>query len=197
MEKKPLKDRESTEKRLLAAVGEIIEEKGLEYLGVNAVAQKAGVSKMLIYRYFGSLEELITRYIMQRDYWVNIPTEIPGKDELNVFIKDLFRKQIKQLRDDKLLIRLHRWELSANNPVVEQIRRKREENGIKLIEFISRISGVPYSQIQFLATLISSSITYLTMFGDVCELYNGYNLKTEESWKQLEDGINLIIDKWI
>ena len=43
------KDRETTEKRLLTAVGEIVEESGLESLGINAVAQRAGVSKMLIY----------------------------------------------------------------------------------------------------------------------------------------------------
>ena len=135
------KDRETTEKRLLTAVGEIVEESGLESLGINAVAQRAGVSKMLIYRYFGSLEDLIAQYIIQRDYWVNIPTEIPGKNELNAFVKDMFREQIRQLREDKMLIRLYRWELSVNNPIVEQIRRKREENGIKLIEFISRISN--------------------------------------------------------
>lgn len=41
------KDRETTEKRLLTAVGEIVEESGLESLGINAVAQRAGVSKML------------------------------------------------------------------------------------------------------------------------------------------------------
>lgn len=39
------KDRETTEKRLLTAVGEIVEESGLESLGINAVAQRAGVSK--------------------------------------------------------------------------------------------------------------------------------------------------------
>ena len=191
------KDRETTEKRLLTAVGEMIEESGLESLGLNAVAQRAGVLKMLIYRYFGSLEDLIAQYIMQRDYWVNIPTEIPGKNELNAFVKDMFREQIRQLREDKMLIRLYRWELSVNNPIVEQIRRKREENGIKLIEFISRISGVPFSQIQFLATMISSSITYLAMFGDVGKVYNGYDFKTDDSWEQLEKGINLIVDKWI
>ena len=61
------KDRETTEKRLLTAVGEIVEESGLESLGINAVAQRAGVSKMLIYRYFGSLEDLIAQYIIQQD----------------------------------------------------------------------------------------------------------------------------------
>ena len=191
------KDREATEKRLLAALGEIIEESGLEFLGVNAVAQRVGVSKMLIYRYFGSLEELIGRYIMQRDYWVNIPDELPAQDELNAFVKNMFREQIRRFREDKLLIRLYRWELSAGSPVVEQIRRKREENGLKLIESISRNSGIPYSQIQFLATMLSSSISYLAMFGDVASVYNGYDFKTDESWRQLEEGINLLVDKWI
>lgn len=152
---------------------------------------------MLIYRYFGSLEELIGRYIMQRDYWVNIPEELPAQDELNAFVKNMFREQIRRFREDKLLIRLYRWELSAGSPVVEQIRRKREENGLKLIESISRNSGIPYSQIQFLATMLSSSISYLAMFGDVASVYNGYDFKTDESWRQLEEGINLLVDKWI
>ncbi|MCD7973301.1 MAG: TetR/AcrR family transcriptional regulator [Candidatus Azobacteroides sp.] len=191
------KDRESTEKRLLETVGLIIEENGLEFLGVNQVAQRAGVSKMLIYRYFGSLEELIARYIMQYDYWVNLPAEIPDKKELNGFIKNLFREQIRQLRENKLLIRLCRWELSVNNSLVEEIRKKREENGVRLIDFVSRISGIPYSQIQILATLISSSITYLAMFGDVAEVYNGFPIHKEEGWKQLEEGINAIIDEWL
>ena len=64
-------------------------------------------------------------------------------------------------------------------------------------EFISRISGVPFSQIQFLATMMSSSITYLAMFGDVGKVYNGYDFKTDDSCEQLEKGINLIVDKWI
>jgi AcrR family transcriptional regulator len=36
---------------LIKAVDELIEENGFEGLGINAVAAKAGVSKMLIYPY--------------------------------------------------------------------------------------------------------------------------------------------------
>ncbi|MCD7976327.1 MAG: TetR/AcrR family transcriptional regulator [Tannerellaceae bacterium] len=190
------KDRESTEQRLLGAVGDMIKEQGLECLGINVIAQRAGVSKMLIYRYFGSLEELIARYIMTRDYWVNVPTEVPGKKDLNPFLKKLFSEQIRQLRSDKILIRLYRWELTTHNSVVEEIRKKREKNGVLLIEYISRISGVSYQQVQSLATLISSAITYLAMFGDVCEVYNGLPLQEETAWEQLEEGIHLIIDQW-
>lgn len=56
MEKEVIKNRQTTEMNLIKAVDELIEENGFEGLGINAVAAKAGVSKMLIYRYFNSLD---------------------------------------------------------------------------------------------------------------------------------------------
>ena len=50
MERELLRNRKATEQRLLSAIQELIEESGFEKLGINAVASKAGVSKMLIYR---------------------------------------------------------------------------------------------------------------------------------------------------
>ena len=64
-----MKNREHTESRILEAVASIIESEGFEKLGINTIASKANVSKMLIYRYFGGLEELIAQFIMQKDYW--------------------------------------------------------------------------------------------------------------------------------
>ena len=59
MEKEITKNRQATEMTLITAVNDIIEESGFEGLGINAVAAKAKVSKMLIYRYFNSLDGLI------------------------------------------------------------------------------------------------------------------------------------------
>ena len=47
-----MKDKELTQEKILEAVDSIIANDGFERVGVNAIAQKAGVSKMLIYRYF-------------------------------------------------------------------------------------------------------------------------------------------------
>ena len=58
MEKEITKNRQATEMTLITAVNDIIEESGFERLGINAVAAKAKVSKMLIYRYFNSLDGL-------------------------------------------------------------------------------------------------------------------------------------------
>lgn len=63
-----MKNREQTEEKILEAVGSIIENQGFEKVGINAIAMEAGVSKMLIYRYFGGVEELIAQYLIQKDY---------------------------------------------------------------------------------------------------------------------------------
>lgn len=94
MEKEHVKNRQATEQLLLEAVNRLVEQDGFEGLGINAVAAQAGVSKMLIYRYFGSLNGLIAAYIRQYDFWINVRPELPGRERLGDFIKELFRQQI-------------------------------------------------------------------------------------------------------
>lgn len=76
------RDREATERRLLDTIGRMINEIGFEKIGINAVAAQSGVSKILIYRYFGSMEGLMTAYIRQHDFWINFPHEIPERSQL-------------------------------------------------------------------------------------------------------------------
>lgn len=196
-ENKQTKDRESTEKKMLDAVGKIIAEEGFEKVGVNLVAQKAGVSKMLIYRYFGSVEDLIAEYILRKDYWIDISTEETKIQDTGQFIKKVFREQIAQLRKDVTMRRLYRWELSTDNPVISQLREKREAKECKLIEIVSSLTHSPTKEIAAVASIVSASISYLTMLEESLAVYNGINLQTDSGWEDIAQGIDLIIDSWI
>lgn len=123
MEKEMIKNRQATELALIKAVDDIIEESGFEGLGINAVAAKAGVAKMLIYRYFNSLDGLIAAYIQQNDYWINFDEELPDPEHIGAFIKQIFRRQIMELRKSYTLKRLYRWELTTNNKFVQRTAR--------------------------------------------------------------------------
>lgn len=103
------RDREATEKRLLDTIGKMIAEDGFEKIGINAIATQSGVSKILIYRYFGSVEGLMAAYIRQHDFWLNFPLEYPSREKLPAFVKSLFQGQIEQLRSNPTLKRLYRW----------------------------------------------------------------------------------------
>jgi AcrR family transcriptional regulator len=190
------KDRSNTEQKLLSALENIIEEDGFEKLGVNAIASKAGVSKVLIYRYFGSVDNMILEFLSQKDFWINFSVEFPNGGDLKEFIKKMFRGQISQLREDKLSQRLHRWELSTNNSIIDKLRLKRESKGITLVTIVSQLSQHPQEEVAALATIMSASITYLTLLSESCPIYNGIDLQSDRGWEQIALGLDLLIDKW-
>lgn len=188
------KDRESTELRLLDAVGELVEQDGFENLGINAVAQRAGVSKVLIYRYFESLEGLISAYIRRHDFWINFDRQLPAPQEIGSFAKQVFREQIRRLRENYTLRRLYRWELTSDNALIRQLREERERKGVWLTETFARLSGRPFQEVAVPAALLSSAISYLVLLEENCEQYNGIALQQEAGWRELEQGIDRLID---
>lgn len=192
-----MKSREQTESKILEAVASIVESDGFEKLGINTIALKANVSKMLIYRYFGGLEELVARFIMQKDYWANTDTLILNPHSVGDSIKSMFRNQIEQLRNDVTLRRLCRWELSCHNACIDRLRDKREENGCNLIKVVSRLTGCSNSEVASLASILSASIGYLTLIEDQCPTYNGIALQTDKGWEQIAQGVDMIVDLWI
>ena len=192
-----MRNREQTAQRILEAVGSIIENQGFEKVGINAIAAEAGVSKMLIYRYFGGLEELVTQYLLQKDYWANTDIDDINREAVGESIKSMFCRQIEQLRNDVTLRRLYRWELYTNNQNIRQLRNRREENGCRLIKMVSALTGCPDAQVAALASILSASISYLALLEDQCQSYNGICLQTDEGWNQLMQGIEMIIDLWI
>lgn len=190
------KDKEVTKQKLLAAVGIVINRDGFEKVGVNAVANEAKVSKILIYRYFGSLGDLIIEYLSQNDFWISFSISLPKDDNLKEFLKKMFSEQIHQLRENKLMGRLHRWELTTNNSVIEKLRLKRESKGVTLITVVSQLIQHPQEEVAALASILSASITYLILLSDNCPIYNGIDLQSESGWKQISKGVDLLIDTW-
>lgn len=192
-----MKDRELTQQKILQAVDNIIANDGFERLGVNAIAQKSGVSKMLIYRYFGGLDDLIAHYLLSKDYWAN--TDIHAIDGADVAgsLKRMFREQIIQLRNDVTLRRLCRWELTTDNENIRQLRDRRERNGCELIKAVSGFTHSHHIDVAALATILSASISYLVLIEEQSPTYNGINLRSNEGWEQVVKGLDLMIDLWI
>ena len=189
------RDRETTERRLLDTIGQMINESGFEKIGINAVANQSGVSKILIYRYFGSVEGLMAAYIRQHDFWINFLQELPDRNQLQAFLKNMFKEQIEQLRSNPTLKRLYRWELSSDNEMIVKLREQREKAGMQRLAKISELTGYPQEELAPLATLLTASITYLVMLEEFCPVYNGIPLNNDTGWRQIIQGIDTLIDK--
>lgn len=190
------KNKETTKKKLLSALGEIITEDGFEKIGVNNIASRAGVSKVLIYRYFETVDNMVIEYLSEIGFWQNFSIDFPNNENLNEFLKKTFRKQIEQLRTDAVMRKLLRWELGEKNAVIEKVRLKRESKGVTLVTIVSQMSQSPHEGVATLATIMNASISYLMLLSENSPFYNGIDIQGDKGWEQIAKGIDLLVDLW-
>jgi AcrR family transcriptional regulator len=136
--------------RLIAAVGDTLREKGYHGLGMNKIALQAGVSKPMVYEYFGNLNGLLKAYIGRKDTWLayfeslELP-ENPTTEELkNCFIK-MLQDQFLFFHGDKEMQKLVLWQISEFNPLMRAACEARERAGLRLLELADghfRNSGI-------------------------------------------------------
>lgn len=189
------RDREATERKLLDAVGQLAEEVGFENLGVNAVAARSGVSKILMYRYFGSLDGLVAEYVRRHDFWINSHYDVSAFDNPRQAAKAMFREQAARLRSDAILRRIYRWELSTNNPVIESIRKQREDVAKDIVDAVCALTGKDVTQVSAAAAIVNSAIAGLSMTADYCAIINGIDIRTDEGWEAILAYLDVLVDK--
>lgn len=189
------KNRNQTEQRILEAVGKIVESEGFEAVGVNAVASVSGVSKVLIYRYFGSIEQLLVKYIEDNDYWLNSEFQIPQHNNVKEFSKSVFRAYIDMVRETPALQKLYRWELTTNNPAIEKLRERREQIALGIINAVSQQSGQSLERVAGISTLVTATVPYLCVLSENCNVYNSFDISSDSGWDKLLETIDFMLDK--
>lgn len=125
-----IRNKEKTKQKLLRAVGKILKTEGHSELIVSKIASVAGFDKKLIYKYFGSTDNLIDEYIRTKNYW-SVIEEKEINEDLLTSEKDLLGlallKQLEGLRKNKELQKIMLWQLSENRPILTELYEQREE----------------------------------------------------------------------
>ncbi|WP_295203745.1 TetR/AcrR family transcriptional regulator [uncultured Chryseobacterium sp.] len=194
----PIRDKEKTKQKLLAAVGKILRVKGYSGLKVSKIAAVAGFDKKLIYEYFGSTEKLIDEYIRSQDYWSRLdqqPIEIDMSDGGQELSKMAVIAQYDRLKKNKELQKIILWGLSESKPILKKIADEREEVGEELFTAIDPYFGEDATRYRAIAALLVSGAYYLNMYtGHNASKFCGIDLKTEAGRKEIEMAIEEIID---
>ena len=200
------KDRQNTEQRLLQAAGEIVLEKGFSALGVNAVAQRAGVSKMLIYRYFDSFEGLLQEWALQHNFWAEIADgtiqqiEAVAADdseeqlrEYGRLLTELFSHQADSLQSSFLHREVLRWILMEENEVNRQVLQRVEEMGSAISQAMrNKIDSS--RDIEASVALLIGGIYYLSLMSDRSDVFNGIDLQNDKGWERIKGSVDLLIE---
>ena len=189
------RDRQETERRLLAATGQVLARDGFRKVGVNSVAKEAGVDKVLIYRYFDGLDGLVKRYSAQGDFWPSLE-ELLGEDlqgfrsyPLSEQVARVFENYVDAIRSRPLTLEILAWEMVERNELTAHLETIRENLGQELMSLIDPEELSNPELFAAVTALMSAAIHYLATRSRHIRIYNGINLREDEGWDQIKQAL--------
>jgi AcrR family transcriptional regulator len=186
------RDKEATKLRLISAIGTLLAREGFDALGVNAVAEEAGVDKVLIYRYFGGMNELLTAFGDSGEFWPSI-TEVIGDDPSELMNLPLaerwaigLNRYANALRQRPVTKEILAWELIEQNDLIQVLRRAREEWFGELLGHFPDDPDATDGDLIGTVLLVVGAIHYFVVLGRLQTDFSGIELGTEAGWDHID-----------
>jgi len=182
------KDRAATEEKIYKAFLDILKEKGPQGVGINAIAKEAGVSKSLIYRYFGGMKGLLLRFAEKGDFFKSLSVIDEKKDNLEN-LKDFIKEGTKELRKNTLTQEILRWQLIENN-----------EDTKSLFKYFNAQVGKTFTtntedeSLNAAFQLMLGGYVYFTLLSKFNKTFIATDLTSEKTWENFDDAIAKTIE---
>jgi AcrR family transcriptional regulator len=194
-DEKVRRNRAKTTQRIVEALEEVIAERGIEGVGVNRIAEKANVSKVLIYRYFGGIEGLLEYYVkMGKLFPVFTPAILDQIRPLHDSdIARIWYRQVIQtyryFRTFKAAREVLKASVIENDPIAETTARAQDEEMTRLVSQLSFVKG---ADTQAISAVILGAMTYLTIMAQNDRTMISIDLRSEEGWQRIENAVKAI-----
>ena len=186
------RDRASTEKLILAAVGEVLARDGFGGIGVNAIAKHAGVDKVLIYRYFGGLAELLKVWGDSGRFWPDVqellgpePHEflaLPAPERFARF----FEHFVDGLRARPLTLEILASEVAEHNELTAVLEAEREAWGEQAASLLGGKEFDARPELRGMALLLIAGVQYLLLRSRKTRIFGGLNIQSDVGWDTLK-----------
>jgi len=186
------RDRAATEERILTAVGEVLARDGFGAVGVNAIARAAGVDKVLIYRYFGGLPELLRVWGTSGRFWPTVE-ELVGGDAPRLAAMPMaqryalfFERFIDALRRRPLTVEILAAEIVQRNELTAILEAEREQWGEQVEAAFGGPGWTQQPHLRGSTLLLVAGVQYLLVRARTIRIYGGIDLGTDAGWAQLK-----------
>ena len=195
------RDKEATKLRLVGAVGSLLAREGFGSLGVNAVATEAGVDKVLIYRYFGGMDDLLAAFGRSSDFWPTID-EVIGEDPSDLMELSVAKRwaiglsnYATALRNRPVTKEILAWELIEQNDLIQILRRAREEWFVELLAHFPDDAETTDAGLVATVLLIVGAIHYFIVLGRLQTDFSGIEIDTDAGWEHIDQIISTIFER--
>lgn len=189
------RNREQTAARILAAVGEVLARDGFNALGVNAIARQAGVDKVLIYRYFGGIPELLAQWVASGRFWPTVdeflatqPADFQALPIGERYAR-FFEHFIDSLRNRPLTQEIMVAELIERNELTAVLETEREEWGNRAMQALGGDAFAAKPEMMGLTLLVVAGIQYLVLRARKIRVYGGLDIQSDAGWEELKSSV--------
>jgi AcrR family transcriptional regulator len=197
------RDRAATEERLLQAVGTVLARDGFGAIGVNAIAREAGIDKVLIYRYFGGLPELLTAWGASGRFWPTVD-ELLGDDAARVQALPLaerlalfFDRFIDALRARPLTLEILAAEIVERNALTAILEAERETWGERVEAAFGGDDFRRRPELHGVTLLLVAGVQYLLVRSRKIRLFGGLHLDRDADWHALKQALRQMAAGWL
>jgi len=162
-------DKERSMQRLLEAVGCVIKEKGYTGLGPTNIAKAAGLSKRLIYFYFGSVDNLIEKYVRSKDYFAGASNGADQLLEQNKesgtckLLESILVSQLEHFNNNEEMQKIILWQISERSQIMFEVAETREKVGTEFFELADKELDRKKADLRAVAGLLVGGIYYMVL----------------------------------
>lgn len=170
---------------------------GFSALGINAIAKQAGVDKVLIYRYFGGLPELLRAWGNSGRFWPNVADLLgrePGllhKPAAERYAR-FFEHFIDELRARPLTLEILAAEMSDRNELTAILETEREQWGEEASRVLGGADFAATPQTQVLTLLMVAGVQYLLVRARKIRVFGGVDLHSAEGWSDIKHAVGAL-----
>jgi len=193
-------NKERTMGKLIAAVGEVLKEKGYPGLTIANISKEAGVDRKLIGLYFGTLDNLVETYIRGKDYWLsatmnaveffgNAP-EVGSKG----FLESLLLNQLEDFLTNTEMQKILAWQICEESLIMSEISQEREKMSALFFAFADKELQGKDLDLRAVVTILVAGIYYIVLHSahtksTVCEI----DISTPEGLSRIKASIKNIL----
>ncbi len=196
------RDRAATEEKILAAVEQILARDGFSALGINEIARQAGVDKVLIYRYYGGLPELLRAFGERGNFWPSIEELLPDivalrEQPIAELLTAFLSRFIDALRKRPLTIEILAMEIDAPNALSQVLDEVREEWGKQVAKVLGGDTHPDAVELNISINLIVAGALHLMVRARRTVAWSGIPIQQEQGWDAIKHGIAWLVPRML
>ena len=191
------RNRKITEQAIIDAFETVLLRDGIYQIGINAVAKEAGVDKVLIYRYFGGLPQLATRWAREVALWPTdmdlIGHDLAGFENKTVRerIKTVLIRFMETVRQRPQTAEILAGELMTQSDLTTSLTEVLADSGVGVGEHIQldRSDRDTLEKVWRLIAVVRTLTSYLVIRQRYNPEYLEMDLRQDQSWDFLLDTV--------